>query len=251
MTRTTSSPAVRTTTSDPALAPARTARVVAWTATGAVAAGVLLLLFPVLRPWPDESVPTLALAQAFASDRWVLAHLCGIAGLGLLAPTFLGLRALLRAGSAPGSAPGARAATAAVATAWAGAALSSLYFGAEIFGIRTIAQAALRTDDPALLADVEVLRLQPAAMTLFGVGLALVAAAGVLAAVALWRGGGRPRWVGVPLAAGLLLYLPQFFGTPAARVGHGVLVAAGLLLVAWAVRRSTAPGTTTAGHPEG
>ncbi|MFE5307642.1 hypothetical protein [Isoptericola sp. NPDC056605] len=251
MTRTTSSPAARTTASDPALAPARTARVVAWTATGAVAAGVLLLLFPVLRPWPDESVPSLALAQAFASDRWVLAHLCGIAGLGLLAPTFLGLRALLRAGSAPGSAPGARAATAAVATAWAGAALSSLYFGAEIFGIRTIAQAALRTDDPALLADVEVLRLQPAAMTLFGVGLALVAAAGVLAAVALWRGGGRPRWAGVPLAAGLLLYLPQFFGTPAVRVGHGVLVAAGLLLVAWAVRRGTAPGTTTAGHPAG
>jgi len=225
---------------------------VAWTATGAVAAGVLLLLFPVLRPWPDESVPSLALAESFASDRWVLAHLCGIAGLGLLAPTFLGLRTLLRAGAPPGSAaPGARAATVAAATAWVGAALSSLYFGAEIFGIRTIAQAALRTDDTALLADVEALRLQPSAMALFGVGLALVAAAGVLAAVALWRGGSRPRWVGVPLAAGLLLYLPQFFGTPAVRVGHGVLVAAGLLLVAWAVRRAPVPGTPTAGHPEG
>lgn len=244
MTRTTPSPAARTTAPGPALAPARPARVVAWTATGAVAAGVLLLLFPVLRPWPDESVPSLALAESFASDRWVLAHLCGIAGLGLLAPTFLGLRALLR------GRPGARAASAAAVTAWAGAALSSLYFGAEIFGIRTIAQAALRTQDPALLADVEVLREQPAAMTLFGLGLALVAAAGVLVAVALWRGG-RPRWVGLPLAAGLLLYLPQFFGTPAVRVGHGVLVAAGLLLVAWAVRRAPAPGTTTAGHPAG
>ncbi|MFE5338972.1 hypothetical protein ACFQ80_02035 [Isoptericola sp. NPDC056578] len=247
MTRTAPSPDALATTHVPAHS-----TVAAWTATGAGAAGALLLLFPVLRPWPDESVPSLALAQAFASDRWVLAHLCGIAGLFLLAPTFLGLRSLLHAATAPGpTAPGARAATAAVATAWAGAALSSLYFGAEIFGIRTIAQAALRTDDPALLADVEVLRLQPAAMTLFGVGLALVAAAGVLAAVALWRGGGRPRWVGVPLAAGLLLYLPQFFGTPAVRVGHGVLVAAGLLLVAWAVRRGTAPGTTTAGHPAG
>ncbi|HWV78612.1 MAG TPA: hypothetical protein VN027_14995, partial [Isoptericola sp.] len=199
---------------------------------------------PVLRPWPDESVPSLALAEAFASDRWVLAHLCGIAGLGLLAPTFLGLRSLLR------GRPGARAATAAVVTAWAGAALCSLYFGAEIFGIRTIAQAALRTQDPALLSDVDVLREQPVAMTLFGLGLALVAAAGVLAAVALWRAG-RPHWVGVPLAAGLLLYLPQFFGTPAVRVGHGVLVAAGLLLVAWAVRHTPVAGTTTAGHPAG
>ncbi|MFI2103261.1 hypothetical protein ACH436_08225 [Isoptericola sp. NPDC019693] len=227
----------------------------AWTAAGAVAAGVLLLLFPVLRPWPDESVPSLALAEAFASDRWVLAHLCGIAGLGLLAPTFLGLRTLVRGGADPGSAaPGARAATAAVVTAWAGAALCSLYFGAEIFGIRTIAQAALRTQDPALLADVDVLREQPVAMTLFGVGLGLVTAAGVLAAVALWRGGARPRWAGVPLAVGLALYLPQFFGTPAVRVAHGALVAAGLLLVAWAVRRTgagLAPGTTTAGHPVG
>lgn len=233
------SPALSEAPTDAAPAPSTAA----WTAAGATVAAVLLLLFPVLRPWPDESVPGLALAEAFASDRWVLAHLCGIAGLGLLAPTFLGLRALLRGRL------GARAATAAVATAWAGAALSSLYFGAEIFGIRTIAQAALRTGDPAPLADVDVLREQPAAMTLFGLGLALVAAAGVLAAVALWRGGGRPRWVGVPLAAGLLLYLPQFFGTPALRVGHGVLVAAGLVLVAWAVRRAPAPGTTTAGHP--
>ncbi|MGE9350405.1 hypothetical protein ACQP60_13150 [Isoptericola variabilis] len=232
-----------------ASAPAR--GTVALTATGAVSAAVLLLLFPVLRPWPDESVPSLALAEAFASDRWVLAHLCGIAGLGLLAPTFLGLRALLRGGAAPGAAaPGGRAATAAVVTAWVGAALCALYFGAEIFGIRTIAQAALRAQDPALLSDVDVLREQPAAMTLFGLGLALVAAAGLLAAVALWRAG-RPRWVGVPLAVGLLLYLPQFFGTPAVRVGHGVLVAAGLLLVAWAVWRAPVPDTTTAGHPAG
>ncbi|MFE5294606.1 hypothetical protein ACFQ8T_20700 [Isoptericola sp. NPDC056618] len=250
MTRTTH--AARTTTPAATAGSAPTTRIAAWTAGGAVAAAVLLLLFPVLRPWPDESVPSVALAESFASDRWVLAHLCGIAGLDLLAPTFLGLRALLRGSGALGAvAPGARAATAAVVTAWAGAALSSLYFGAEIFGIRTIAQAALRTQDPALLADVDVLREQPAAMTLFGLGLALIAAAGVLAAVALWRGALRPRWVGVPLAAGLLLSLPQFFGTPAVRVGHGVLVAAGLLLVAWAVRRASAPGTTTAGHPAG
>lgn len=227
-----------------------------WTVAGALAAAVALLLFPVLRPWPDESVPSLALAAGFASDRWVLAHLCGIAGLWLLTPTFLGLRALLGGRTAPG----ARAAGAAVATAWAGAVLCTLYYGAEAFGIHTIARASLRAGDPNLLADVDALRDQPAALALFGVGLALVAASGVLVAVALWRGGAVPRWSGVPLAASLVLYLPQFFAGPALRIGHGVLACLGLLLVAWAAARlpaarttrvaGGAPGTTTAGHPE-
>ena len=222
-------------------------RAVRWTALGAVGAALLLLAFPLLRPWPDETVPSLALAADLASDRWVIAHLCGIAGLGLLAPTFLGLRTVLRDRTPPaGGRHGTRAATAAVVTAWLGAGLCALYYGAEIFGIRTIAQAAVRTGDPALLADVEVLRYQPAAVVVFALGLALVAAAGVLVAVALWRTGGR--WAGLVTAAGLVLYLPQFFGTPAVRISHGVLAAVGLLLVAWAVTRSR---TTTAGHPEG
>ena len=214
------------------------------TAGAAAAAAALLLLFPVLRPWPDESVPSLELAAAFASGRWVVAHLCGIAGLAILAPTFLGLRALLRSRGARG----VRAATAAAATAWSGAGMCALYFGAEIFGIRVLAKAALRTGDLAKLSDVDVLRNQPAALTLFGVGLALLAAAGVLAAAALWQSGVRPRWSGVPLAAGLVLYLPQFFGTAALRVAHGALVAGGLLLLAWAATRL--PRTRTAGLPD-
>ncbi|WP_166850062.1 hypothetical protein [Isoptericola sp. BMS4] len=227
-----------------------------WTSLGAVAAAFALLLFPVLRPWPDESVPSLALAAEFASDRWVLAHLCGIAGLWLLAPTFLGLRALLGGRAAPG----ARAAGAAVVTAWAGTVLCTLYYGAEAFGIHTIARASLRAGNPSLLADVDALRDQPAALALFGVGLALVAASGVLVAVAMWRGGTVPRWSGVPLAASLVLYLPQFFGGPGLRVAHGLLACLGLVLVASAAARlpagrttratGGAPGTTTAGHPE-
>jgi hypothetical protein len=207
-----------------------------WTAVGATVAALALLLFPALRPWPDESVPSVALAEGYASGGWVAAHLCGILGLGLLAPVLLGWRALLAARH-PDTTSGTRATMAAVVTAWVGAGLSALYFGAEIFGIRTLAQAALRDGDLAPLADVETLRNQPTAITLFGVGLLLVAAAGVLAAVALWRTGAAPRWAGIPLAAGLVLYLPQFFGTPAMRVAHGVLMAAGLLLLAWAAVR--------------
>jgi hypothetical protein len=198
---------------------------VRWTRVAFVAAGLTFLLFPLLRPWPDETVATAELATAFASDRWVVAHLCGILGLALLAPAFLGLRSTL-------AQAGVGAATWALVTAWTGAGLAALYFGAEIFGIRTIAEAALRDGDLGLLADIEVLRMQPWAVTLFAAGLLLIAVSGILVAVALWRAGGRLRWAGIPLAIGLVLVLPQFFGGPELRITHGFLFAAGCVLVA-------------------
>jgi hypothetical protein len=223
-----------------------------WTAAAFVAAGLLFLLFPLLRPWPDETVATAELATAFASDRWVVAHLAGILALGLLAPALLGLRAILGggwddtgstgrdvgAGHGIGTGRGVGAVTGALITAWAGAGCAALYFGAEIFGIRTIAEAALRDDDLALLADIEVLRMQPWAVALFAAGLLLLAVSGVLLAVGLWRSGARPRWAGLPLALGLVLLLPQFFGGPELRITHGFLVLAGCLLVAAATRTS-------------
>ncbi|MBL0888234.1 hypothetical protein [Myceligenerans indicum] len=206
-----------------------------WTSAAFVAAGLAFLMFPVLRPWPDETTATTGLALAFASDRWVIAHLSGILGLGLLAPALLGLRTLL-AGTA-----GAAVSTWALVTAWAGAGLSSLYFGAEIFGIRTLAEAALPTSDAGtMLTRVEALRTQPWAVTLFGAGLFLLAAAGVLAAAAVMRAGAArgswARWAGLPLALGLFLLLPQFYGGPEIRMAHGVLVAVGCVLLAVAVR---------------
>jgi hypothetical protein len=207
-----------------------------WTSAAAAVAAAALLLFPVLRPWPDETVASAGLATAFASDRWVVAHLCGILGLGLLAPVVLGVRALLR-----GAGRRTRAATAALVAAWLGAGLSAMYFGAEIFGIRTLAQAALDRGDLTLLDEVEVLRMQPAAVTVFGAGLILVAATGVLTAVALWWAGRTARWAGVLVGAGLVLFLPQFFGPPALRVAHGVLLAVGLALLARAARTLAMP----------
>ncbi|MFC8800224.1 hypothetical protein ACFT2C_21020 [Promicromonospora sp. NPDC057138] len=231
---------------------------VRWTRVALLAAGLLFLLFPLLRPWPDETVASAELATAFASDRWVLAHLSGILGLALLAPALLGLRAVLADAGAAGVGPdaagrglsaprrGLGAVTWALITAWAGAGCAALYFGAEIFGIRTIAQAALRDDDLGLLADIEVLRMQPWAVALFATGLLLLAVSGVLIAVALWRSGaGQPgllrsgagaRWAGIPLGLGLVLLLPQFFGGPELRITHGFLVAAGCLLIAATVR---------------
>ncbi|MEU4384289.1 hypothetical protein [Promicromonospora sp. NPDC023805] len=206
---------------------------VRWTRVAFVAAGLAFLLFPLLRPWPDETVATAELATAFASDRWVVAHLFGILGLALLAPALLGLRAIL-------AQAGVGAATWALVTTWTGAGLAALYFGAEIFGIRTIAEAALRDGDLGLLADIEVLRMQPWAVTLFATGLLLLAVAGVLVGVALWRADTRMRWAGIPLAIGLVLVLPQFFGGPELRITHGFLFAAGCVLVAVATPSRTA-----------
>lgn len=43
----------------------------------------------------------------------------------------------------------------------------------------------------------------------------------------------RPRWSGIPLAALVSAYLPQFFAPPAIREAHGVLL--GLACRAWAL----------------
>lgn len=204
-----------------------------WTAVAFAAAGVLWALFPLLRPWADKvPVSSDELAAAWASDAWVFSHLAGITALGLLAPALFGLRHLLAAR------PGGRGATLlgwSTALAWMGAAGASLYYGAEIFGIRTFAQAAIERDDMSLLDEVLALREQPVAVLLFGVGLLLIAAAGVLAAIALFRA--RMPWAGIVFAAGLVLVLPQFFAEPAGRVGHGVLFGVGGILVAFAVTR--------------
>lgn len=206
-----------------------------WTALAFAAAGVLWALFPLLRPWTDKVVPAPDdLATAWASDAWVLAHLFGIAGLGLLAPALLGLRRLLT-DRADGR--GATLLTWATALAWIGAAGASLLYGAEMFGIRTFAEASLRRGDASLLDEVTVLREQPMSVLLFGIGLLLVAVAGVLAALAMFRARVQWAWTGIVFAAGLVLVLPQFFTEPAGRIAHGILFGIGGLLVAFAVTR--------------
>lgn len=226
---TTTPPAV----ADPAVAPSPA--VTRWTAVAFAASGLLWALFPLLRPWADTvPVPSDDLAAAWASDAWIIAHLFGIAALGLLVPALLGLRSLLAVR------PGARGVvllTWATALAWVGVAGASLYYGAEMFGIRTFAEASLRRGDASLLDEVQVLRDQPMAVVLFGVGLLLVAVAGVLASLALFRARMPWAWTGVVFAAGLVLVLPQFFTTPAMRTAHGVLFGVGCLRVAFAVTR--------------
>jgi deazaflavin-dependent oxidoreductase (nitroreductase family) len=207
-----------------------------WPAPGVLAAalaGAAFLAYPALRPFGDAGTGTDA-ARSFASTAWVVSHLLGVLAFALLP---LGLRALhehLR------GARGGR--TAGVATLLAQLALVGVlpYYGAEIFGLRAIGEAALARDDTSLLDLADAVRLGPGVAP-FAVGLLLVAAAGSAAAVSVWRSGVLPRWSGVPLAAGLLLYVPQYFAGQPLRVSHGVLMAVGCLWLAVVLHRPGSP----------
>ena len=165
---------------------------------------------------------------AFASVAWPLAHLAAVAGFALVAVGLLGLRDVLSDG------PGAGAARGALDTWWLGTALVLPYYGAEAFALHTL---GTRGDvDPAL---VEAIRMGAVQVTVFGVGLAAFAVAGVLAAVAVQRSGVLPRWGGAAFAAGFALYLPQFFAGPELRIAHGLLTALGCVLLAATIARTT------------
>ncbi|MGQ0838882.1 hypothetical protein [Actinokineospora sp.] len=113
------------------------------------------------------------------------------------------------------------------------------YYGAETFGLNAVGQQAVRSGDVGVLDLTGLIRDGGVQLGLFGAGLLVFAAAGVLVAVALWHSGAAARWSGVVFAAGPVLYLPQFFGPPALRMAHGVLFAVGCVLVAWATAART------------
>ena len=182
-------------------------------------AGVAFLLYPVVRPWGDET--TLDGARGMASTAWIVAHLSAIAGFILLALGLQALYAVLRP-----TTTGRLAARALIAT-WLGVGLTLPYYGVEVFGAHVIARRAVASNDVGLLDMVNEFRFTPAAMAVFIAGLLLLAVGMVLAAVAIWRSGLLTRWSGVPVAVGFTLFIPQFFAGAEVRIAHGALIAAG------------------------
>ena len=170
-------------------------------------AGVLFLLYPVVRPWDDETTAAGAHA-AMSSWAWVASHLFAMIGFILVGLALLGLRD--------------RVGTTAVAVVWGGAGLTLTYYGAEDFGLH----AAANTAGTDLLAVAEATRYNPVAVTTFGVGLIALAVGAVLVARKLRQ---PSAWV---FAAGFVLFLPQFFTPAPVRIAHGVLMLAGLVWLA-------------------
>ncbi|MFD0000782.1 hypothetical protein [Nocardia sp. NPDC127526] len=168
-----------------------------------IAAGVLFLLYPALRPWEDESTTDGAVA-AMGSTAWVIAHLCAMIGFILVSLGLLALRD--RIGIGP------------VMTTWIGVGLVLPYYGAEDFGLHAAATAGSRDD---LLDVFEAFRYGAIPAAMFAAGLIALAAGAIWVAVTLRTN------AAIAFAAGFALFMPQFFAPPAIRIAHGVLVLIG------------------------
>lgn len=181
----------------------------------ATLAGIAFAVFPLIRPWGDKAGGSEEMAQAFADPLWVYSHLSGMIGWVLLAA----------------AASAARNVTARAAWPLAlGVAAVLPYYGAETFALHVLADASLDRGDASLVEMESLIRAEPVATILFGLGLLMAAVGAVLLAADTWRLG-RVRWAGIPLALLVGLYLPQFFAPEAARMTHGLLL--GIACVLW------------------
>jgi hypothetical protein len=176
-----------------------------------IAAGALFVAYPVVRPYSSEV--GLAGAQAFGSGRWVLAHTLAMLAFGCLAAGVFAFTPDRMARS----------------TVLVGVGLVLPYYGAETFGLHALGVAALKGNDGTLTGISDLVRNNPVALVMFGLGLIALAACGIRLA----RLGWSHAKLGSALAAiGLVTYLPQFFGPPWMRIAHGILLAVGLVLLA-------------------
>ncbi|PWK88032.1 hypothetical protein C8D88_103228 [Lentzea atacamensis] len=166
------------------------------------AAGLLFLLYPVFRPWEDETTAAGA-ATAMGSGAWLASHLFAMIGFILVPIALLEIHR-----------------TAAI-TFWVGAGLTLPYYGAETFGLHEIAA------QPNLLELAEAVRYNPVAATTFAIGLVTMGVAAVMVALKL------RTLPAILFAAGFVLFLPQFFTPPSARIAHGVLMIVGCVWLAW------------------
>ena len=128
---------------------------------GAIAlafSGLLFFLYPVVRPWHDESTIGGAVTS-MSSDTWVVAHLFAVFALILMPLGLLGLCRLVARSRGFGLT------VAATAIIWFGAGLSLPYYGAEDFALHAIARQVRFGSSLDLLGLVEAIRFGAAAAT--------------------------------------------------------------------------------------
>jgi hypothetical protein len=205
-----------------------------------LSSGVLMAAYLLLRPYGDQAGGD-RVADALASTWWVVSHVCGM--LALAQYVRVPLRLSVLADGVP-----------VLLSRWAGLAglvLVLPYYGAEAFALHVVARRARATGDESLLGLVDQIREQPVAITMFGLGLVLLAVSAVCLAIAWQRSGlGTLAWAGWPLGVLVALLLPQYYLPAAGRMAYGVayLAAAGLLALA-AVRAAAGPREQLATAP--
>lgn len=184
---------------------------------GAAALGT----YPVLRGSGAET--GLVGAELYARPAWLVAHALAMVGFVAL---WHGLQAVDQ-----------RAARRMLA----GTLLVLPYYGAETYGLHAIGRHAVETGDGSLVAAADLFRYEPVALTTFGVGLLAMAWAGVRLLQLIPTTTGPARWGLTLTGLGLATYLPQFFVPIEGRIIHGVLLAAGIVLLTRTIGR-TKPG---------
>lgn len=183
------------------------------------AAGVLLVLYPAIRPFSDEV--TLEGATAFASGAWILAHTLAILGFILLTLGFLAVYFRLAGENHE------RLALRSLVVWWVGLGLVLPYYGAEAFALHAIGQAAISQQDVGLVSLANAVRTGPG-LPIFGAGLVFMGIGAVMMAVAVWRSKALPGW-----GAALVASQPV-------RVIHGGIIAVGCIWLAAGMLRSYA-----------
>ncbi len=206
------------------------------TAISLVAAGVLFVAYPALRPFSSET--GLEGAQAFASTNWIIAHSFAMAGFILLGLALLGVCERLR------GTKGERPASWGMVLSWIGIGLTLPYYGAEVFGLHAVGQAVVDRNNPDLMSIVNNIRWEVGIFWILA-GLAALGVGVLLFAIAIWRSGRLSRWSGIVLAVAFALYIPQFAAGQPLRVAHGVLILIGSLLLAWAIWPRAGEGAST------
>ena len=211
---------------------------------GFMVAGVALAAYPALRPYGPEA--GLGGAADFGATAWLLAHALGMLGFVTLAFT---LRA---AALRPPWAWSGRPVREVETRAWLAFALLLPYYGAEAYGLNEIGRYATDHGEPGVLDVADAFRYAPFEITTFTLGLFALLLVGGRLAHGMWRTGTLGRTGGLLAGLGLMTYLPQFFGTPALRVSHGLVLGLGLVLMAVATARNarTAPVEETGSTPE-
>ncbi|WP_206511811.1 hypothetical protein C5142_02435 [Rhodococcus sp. BGS-1C] len=189
-------------------------------------AAIMFLAYPILRPYSSEV--GMEGAEAFGETSWVIAHVCAMLGFIAIALAMRSLEQLV------GPSAGASAASVAVVVTWIGVGLTLAYYGAEAFALNAVGAKAVSDADPAIMELADPIRNGAVQISMFGIGLLLVLIGGVYAALAVRSSDILPSWSGLPLAAGLILFAPQFFAPPAVRIAHGALMFVGCLILAWA-----------------
>ncbi|MDA1359100.1 hypothetical protein O1R50_05670 [Glycomyces luteolus] len=195
-------------------------------------AGVLFVIYEAAAPRADQT--TLEGAESWTSTGWAVGHLAAILGLTLIPLGYGALRGHLE------GTRNEKTAFAAATIGYIGSALTISYYGAEVYGLKAIGQRAVEDGDATLTAVGDAFRMDPTALAVFVIGLALIAVAAVLAAVAVWRSGTLRKWSGVPLAALLVTMMPQYFLPHVGRIAWGAMVTVAALWLAAELWRAAA-----------